>query len=257
MTISDQLNEFTLIEAANLMALGSGSEETKFVPPHEFDILKERMSQAYERSVMAYEKMLQSDIERMLQSDIKKLKRKNYKNLDQIAKSKSHKIQSPIGSIKSVKMQGCERLVEHKPNWKYMVEWLNTKDVDIACQTFSREEIGRWIKDNNVPSRYKFIDSHSVANPSLAITDNQKKANFTARKNSAPVSKSALQDADILEIIRSLGYEPLTLPKHLPGKPGVKSKIRNVALKNSKLFTASSFEHSWERLTKNKDIQFV
>lgn len=69
-----------------------------------------------------------------------------------------------------------------------------------------------------------------------------------------PIQRSAAQDAAILEVIKTLGHDPLHLPRNEAGKPGVKAKVREAVGKN-KLFKGSTvFEKAWERLTASHDI---
>ncbi len=71
------------------------------------------------------------------------------------------------------------------------------------------------------------------------------------------VPKSVAQDTALLQVIGHLGHEPMSLPKNTKGRPGVKAEIKRVALKQNGLFTASSFKHAWERLSKSGDILYV
>ena len=69
-----------------------------------------------------------------------------------------------------------------------------------------------------------------------------------------PLQRTAAQDSAILCEIKKQGYDPLALPKNLPGKPGVKAAIRAALSKNS-LFTGGTvFDKAWERLTARADI---
>ena len=69
-----------------------------------------------------------------------------------------------------------------------------------------------------------------------------------------PIQRSAAQDTAILEVIKTIGHDPLHLPRNEAGKPGVKAKVREAVGKN-KLFTGSTvFEKAWERLTASHDI---
>jgi len=70
------------------------------------------------------------------------------------------------------------------------------------------------------------------------------------------VPKSVAQDTALLQVIGHLGHEPMSLPKNAKGRPGVKAEIKRVALKQNGLFTASSFKHAWERLSKSGDILY-
>ena len=69
-----------------------------------------------------------------------------------------------------------------------------------------------------------------------------------------PLQRTAAQDSAILCEIEKQGYDPLALPKNLPGKPGVKAAIR-AALSENSLFTGGTvFDKAWERLTARADI---
>lgn len=69
-----------------------------------------------------------------------------------------------------------------------------------------------------------------------------------------PLQRTAAQDSAILCEIEKQGFDPLALPKNLPGKPGVKASIR-AALSENSLFTGGTvFDKAWERLTARGDI---
>lgn len=69
-----------------------------------------------------------------------------------------------------------------------------------------------------------------------------------------PLQRTAAQDSAILCEIEKQGYDPLALPKNLPGKAGVKAAIR-AALSQNSLFTGETvFNKAWERLTARADI---
>ena len=69
-----------------------------------------------------------------------------------------------------------------------------------------------------------------------------------------PLQRSAAQDSAILCEIEKQGYDPLALPKNLPGRPGVKAAIRTALSQNS-LFTGGTvFDKAWVRLTARADI---
>lgn len=69
-----------------------------------------------------------------------------------------------------------------------------------------------------------------------------------------PLQRTAAQDFAILCEIKKQGYDPLALPKNLPGKPGVKAAIR-ASLSENSLFTGGTvFDKAWERLTARADI---
>lgn len=69
-----------------------------------------------------------------------------------------------------------------------------------------------------------------------------------------PLQRTAAQDSAILCEIEKLGYDPLALPKNLPGKAGVKAAIRTALSKNPLFAGGTVFDKAWERLTARADI---
>lgn len=62
------------------------------------------------------------------------------------------------------------------------------------------------------------------------------------------------QEDAILAEIRKQGFDPMALPRDLPGKAGVKAAVRE-SLKGSPLFEgATTFDKAWERLVKDGRI---
>lgn len=71
-----------------------------------------------------------------------------------------------------------------------------------------------------------------------------------------PVTRSAAQGAVILETIRRVGHEPLSLPKNEAGKRGIKAVVRGELVAKHKLFPKDGrqFDKAWERLRAFKEI---
>ena len=71
-----------------------------------------------------------------------------------------------------------------------------------------------------------------------------------------PVTRSAAQEAVILETIRRVGHEPLSLPKNEAGKRGIKAAVRDELVAKHKLFPKDGrqFDKAWERLRAFKEI---
>jgi len=61
-------------------------------------------------------------------------------------------------------------------------------------------------------------------------------------------SKQEQQDTAILDKIKLLGHDPLSLPKEKSGKRTIKADIRDYFLGNSQIFTYDAFENAWKRL---------
>lgn len=69
-----------------------------------------------------------------------------------------------------------------------------------------------------------------------------------------PLQRTAAQAAAILHELDKQGYDPLALPKNLPGKPGVKAAIR-AAIDGKGLFVGKTvFDKSWDSLRACGDI---
>jgi hypothetical protein len=75
----------------------------------------------------------------------------------------------------------------------------------------------------------------------------------TAGLAPVPVQRQAAQAAAVLDAIRSMGHDPLALPKWKPSKPGVKAAVR-AALNNTPLFHGTVFDKTWDRLRAGKEI---
>ena len=73
-------------------------------------------------------------------------------------------------------------------------------------------------------------------------------------RTEVPILKAQAQDKAIIEMLNLVGESPLSLPKSSPGKPGIKAKIKKLAMEDKKLFTSKSFDKSWERLRKERQI---
>jgi hypothetical protein len=61
-------------------------------------------------------------------------------------------------------------------------------------------------------------------------------------------SKQEQQDTAILDKIKLLGHDPLSLPKEKSGKRTIKADIRDYFLGNSQIFTYDAFDNAWKRL---------
>ena len=133
MGISDQEKEFTIELAAKLMAGGIEAQDINKLFEDELKCLKKRLLDAYAIAVRSYQKMFEND------------------------DSTTYQEQNSAGAIKSVRMQACERIAKVDPKWSTMHEWLKSSLATLEHQLFEREELGRWINENNISSRYQFI----------------------------------------------------------------------------------------------------
>lgn len=67
----------------------------------------------------------------------------------------------------------------------------------------------------------------------------------------APVQRSVAHEMNILAAIKSLGLDPLALPRSIKGAPGAKSRVRAV----TKGMTQKVFDKAWQRLRDSKQIE--
>jgi hypothetical protein len=111
----------------------------------------------------------------------------------------------------------------------------------------------RWIlslkESNQTSSDYRstFADIESTTPKTIEVLQNSK-----LRENQIRVIE---RDKRLLEIIKELGYDPLNLPKVTHNKPWVRAKAKEVALKETKLFTKSTFDKSWDKHRKEGEIK--
>lgn len=71
-----------------------------------------------------------------------------------------------------------------------------------------------------------------------------------------PVPRFSAQDQAILDEIKVRGFQPTAIPKHRPGKRGLKAEVKSTLLaRQGGLFSVSSFDHAWERLRSAGDIR--
>jgi hypothetical protein len=69
-----------------------------------------------------------------------------------------------------------------------------------------------------------------------------------------PLPKMRQQEKVILDEIKKLGHDPQKLPKIIPGKPWVKSDVRQLVQYPPLFISVRVFDNTWERLLKSKEI---
>ena len=87
-------------------------------------------------------------------------------------------------------------------------------------------------------------DGKSMDAPGLRVTPVMNEI----LRTTAPIPKQRAQEFRILELLQSKGHDALKLPNWEPGKGGVKSSIRKLALLETALFTKKTFDSTWQRL---------
>lgn len=75
-----------------------------------------------------------------------------------------------------------------------------------------------------------------------------------AQKGATPVSRRQAQETRILEFLADMNHDPFNLPARKPGARGVKANVREMALREPRLFTGSSFEKAWQRLRDERRV---
>ncbi|MFJ2364552.1 hypothetical protein ACIPIN_12760 [Pseudomonas sp. NPDC087697] len=71
-----------------------------------------------------------------------------------------------------------------------------------------------------------------------------------------PVPRQEAQDLELLAKLRELGFDPAALPPIQPGLPGPKAAASEALGSNGIWSGSTVFNKTWERLTKNKEIQY-
>lgn len=66
----------------------------------------------------------------------------------------------------------------------------------------------------------------------------------------APLGRQRFQEAEILRVLRELGYDPMQLPRREAGKPGPKKDARAMLPK----LTLKVFDKAWNRLRESGEI---
>jgi hypothetical protein len=104
-----------------------------------------------------------------------------------------------------------------------------------------------------IPQAHEPLATSELASDAAAGTPSRK-----------PMQRQAAQEARILEVIRTLGYDPLVLPPFKQGKKGVKTEVRAICEQDVSLFPPKqkdkrggrTFPLAWERMLKRKDLKY-
>lgn len=108
-----------------------------------------------------------------------------------------------------------------------------------ALKLVTVDDVNEWLERKRVPYRWKLQRSVSQPQAALGVAER-------ARGGVAP-PKQRTQENRIVELLTAQGYNPLTLPSRVPGKPGPKAEIKKLALLEPALFTAKTFDTAWQR----------
>ena len=55
-------------------------------------------------------------------------------------------------------------------------------------------------------------------------------------------------------MLRQNGFDPKNLPERSRGRSGVKKQIKDIALRDKRLFSESSFKKAWDALRERREI---
>jgi len=65
---------------------------------------------------------------------------------------------------------------------------------------------------------------------------------------SPTIPRQRAQEIRILELVATMGFNPLGLPSRKPGARGVKAEAKKLALREPAVFTGKTFDTAWQRL---------
>ena len=134
--------------------------------------------------------------------------------------------------------------------WSFKADWV----MDYLAREDLQEEdkvdlknFIRWVCED--------VEWHSIPKEFIALRNKPIKVSTIDIEEIKPIPKQIQQENTILEIISKLGVNPLKMAKVTKGKPGDKAKIRDIAIKNKRLFGSQGvFDKAWERLRSGKRI---
>ncbi|CAN5873254.1 hypothetical protein BH11PSE12_BH11PSE12_20480 [soil metagenome] len=187
--------------------------------------------------------------ERYAWQDKEKRKAGRY-NLEEAAKliAASGEGREELILVKLTSAAGSDSLSTYMPGSKAKNEYRIKLDRFKTPDTFYDEcywdDLNKWLEDNEPRITFRFPQPCETE-PGTA------KAQAAPAK---PLQRTLAQDTAILTAIKQAGYDPLALPKNEPGKPGVKSEIRDALNGNSLFVGTTVFRRAWERLRQFGDI---
>lgn len=133
-----------------------------------------------------------------------------------------------------------------------------------------RAELCRWIEAMGLPSAYDFREpsrndhAKHAAMPEVAPAPEPAPAAppeavlipppAAPDDGTRPVQRQHAQEQAIMRLIREAGHDPLQLPMNEPGKPGIKSHVKKLAVRDSLFTGANVFGKAWDRLRSSGEI---
>jgi hypothetical protein len=143
----------------------------------------------------------------------------------------------------------------------YDSEWLVGRvarsdiDIDVAHTAINLQKFCCWAVEDvqlaDLPYEMRVLGEEllvSIADPNEPIAE---------ERIVAPPQKSTVACTVILNAMKQLGYDPLSLPQNMSGKKGVKSKVRK-HLEDTPLFRYGSvFDNAWTKLLNTEQIRYA
>jgi hypothetical protein len=179
-----------------------------------------------------------------------------------ISPTEIHIFVNPSYDTKGVSKEQLSRrfliILENARKEGFLIDTLNVDFPKFAfwakykLQGISEELIK--IGESYIPENDYWIKWQSKFNANVReISDSQ--SIKTAIPSPEATNRSSLQETLVLQILKDLDINPLTLPPQ-SGKLDVKDEVRKKALTNKKLFaSAKVFNNAWQRLLKDGFIK--
>lgn len=90
--------------------------------------------------------------------------------------------------------------------------------------------------------------------PAVSNSASNQQPHASRLETQKPLSRRLAQEIAILEALRNAGYDPLALPRRVPGKAGIKHEIKLAVRQGPVSFTKGIFDKAWQRLRDRDEI---
>lgn len=112
------------------------------------------------------------------------------------------------------------------------------------------------VVDNTSPEALQPVTVAQIETPMVAKQSAPAVVGDTSTEafSQRPVQRQHAQEQVIMRLIREAGHDPLRLPMNEPGKPGIKSHVRNLVVRDPIFIGSNVFNKAWERLRSRKEI---
>jgi len=111
-----------------------------------------------------------------------------------------------------------------------------------------------WLRKRAYVELANDLQSANEGVADINITSQGASADERSATTVTPISRSAAQDAEIMDKLTQLDFDPLHLPKNQPGKAGAKAEIKR-ALGTKGMWSGNTvFDKAWDRLRRDEKI---